>query len=116
MQCGERREGLPTYTLKEVNEHDSPENGIWVAYKEGVYNITDFIKSHPGGSNKIMMAAGGTIDPFWTIFANHQKPEILELLETMRIGNLRKEDVYTPKKDDFDPYALEPVRNKVILF
>ena len=100
--------------MEEVNKHDSFKKGIWVAYKEGVYDITDFVKHHPGGQGKVMAAAGSSIDPFWRVFANHNKPEILELLESMRIGNLRSEDVYHSSADTFDPYALEPVRSKVI--
>ena len=36
-----------------------------MSYEEGVYDITEFLKVHPGGADKIMMAAGGAIDPFW---------------------------------------------------
>ncbi|XP_008213038.1 probable sulfite oxidase, mitochondrial isoform X1 [Nasonia vitripennis] len=114
ISCGIRRKDLPTYSSEEVSQHDNPNNGIWVSYKEGVYNITDFVTKHPGGQNKIMMAAGGSIDPFWMVFANHNKSEILELLESMRIGNLRSEDVYKKTADTFDPYALEPVRSKIL--
>ncbi|KAL7307952.1 hypothetical protein TKK_0000044 [Trichogramma kaykai] len=114
-EAGARRAELPTYTMQQVSEHDNLINGIWVSYKEGVYNITDFVRKHPGGQSKIMMAAGGSIDPFWMIFANHQTDEILVLLESMRIGNLRSEDVYKHKDEDiYDPYALEPVRNQML--
>lgn len=100
--------------MQKVSEHDSIQNGIWVTYKEGVYDITNFVKKHPGGQGKIMMAAGGSIDPFWMVFANHNKLEILELLESMRIGNLRSEDVVEKTSDTYNPYALEPTRNKVL--
>jgi len=36
-----------------------------------VYDITDFVESHPGGKDKIMMAAGGSVEPFWKVFAIH---------------------------------------------
>jgi hypothetical protein len=35
-----------------------------VIYKNGVYDITEFVQGHPGG-NKILLAAGSTIEPFW---------------------------------------------------
>lgn len=101
--------------MHNVSEHDNVQNGIWVTYKEGVYDITNFVKKHPGGQGKVMMAAGGSIDPFWMVFANHNKSEILELLESMRIGNLRSEDVVKKTSDTYNPYALEPARNKVII-
>ncbi|XP_023245884.1 probable sulfite oxidase, mitochondrial isoform X2 [Copidosoma floridanum] len=114
VSCGVKRNDLPTYSLEQVSRHDNPKSGIWVTYKEGVYDISNFVSQHPGGQSKIMMAAGGSIDPFWMVFANHNKSEILELLESMRVGNLKAEDVYKKTQDTFDPYALEPARSNVL--
>ena len=35
-----------------------------------------------------MLAAGGAIDPFWAMYAQHQTAEVRKLLETYRIGDL----------------------------
>ncbi|XP_053998373.1 sulfite oxidase, mitochondrial isoform X2 [Hylaeus anthracinus] len=102
------------YTLEEVGKHDNKEAHVWVTYKQGVYDITDFIEKHPGGSSKIIMAAGSSIEPFWTIFANHNAPEIYELLESMRIGNISKEDAVSNKDNQNDPYAKEPTRHRAL--
>ena len=32
---------------------------------------TEFVANHPGGSDKIMMAAGKAIDPFWNLYRQH---------------------------------------------
>jgi cytochrome b involved in lipid metabolism len=48
---------LQEYTAEDVRQHDSLENRIWVSFKHGVYDITDFIPRHPG-ADKILMAAG----------------------------------------------------------
>ncbi|XP_071633165.1 sulfite oxidase, mitochondrial isoform X2 [Temnothorax longispinosus] len=106
---------MKTYTLEEVGKHDSKENRIWVTFGQGVYDITEFVDKHPGGPSKIMMAAGGTVDPFWTIFANHNTPEIHSLLESMRIGNISEEDAESNKSDLYDPYANEPARHKALI-
>lgn len=53
ISCGEFRVDLKTYNLEEVGKHDNKENRIWVTFKQGVYDITDFIEKHPGGSSKI---------------------------------------------------------------
>lgn len=90
----------------------SRETGIWVTYGIGVYDITAFVPEHPG-SDKIMMAAGGAIDPFWHVFQQHNTPEILELLETFRIGNLNPEDD-VGTKDLFDPWGNEPKRHPLL--
>lgn len=78
--------GLPEYTLDEVADHASKEDGIWVTYQRGVYDITKFVEEHPGGSEKILMAAGGSLEPFWSMYSVHQQPSILAILEQFRIG------------------------------
>lgn len=37
--------------------------------QDGVYDITDFIANHPGGSEKILLAAGKSVDAFWSALA-----------------------------------------------
>ncbi|XP_078033227.1 sulfite oxidase [Augochlora pura] len=115
IQCGEYRPDLKTYSLEEIGKHDNKRNQIWVVYKKGVYDITNFVDNHPGGPSKIMMAAGSSIEPFWTFFANHNTPEIYELLESMRIGNVSNIDQFdsTPCATN-DPYANEPKRHKAL--
>lgn len=29
--------------------HNSIDKGIWVTYRDGVYDITKFVQNHPGG-------------------------------------------------------------------
>lgn len=53
-----------------------------------MYDISDFIAQHPGGAKRIMLAAGGSIDKFWSMYAQHQKGEVKDLLELYRIGSL----------------------------
>lgn len=60
-----------------------------------------------------MLAAGSAIDPFWHIFQQHNTPEILELLETFRIGNLN-EDEQVDTKDMHDPWSGEPKRHPIL--
>jgi len=115
VKCGQSRKDLAYYTLEEVGKHDKKENRIWVTFGQGVYDITEFIDKHPGGSSKILMAAGGSIDPFWSIFANHNTPEIYSLLESMRIGNISEEDAKSNKNDLYDVYANEPIRHKALI-
>ena len=63
---------------------------LWLAFaaQDGVYDITDFIEQHPGGAKRIMLAAGGSVDSFWAMYAQHQKKEVADLLEGYRIGSL----------------------------
>jgi hypothetical protein len=34
---------LPEYTLEDVGKHKTAGDRVWVTYKDGVYDITDFI-------------------------------------------------------------------------
>ena len=42
-----------------------------MTYKDGVYDVTKFVEQHPGGTARIMLAAGGAIDPFWAMYQQH---------------------------------------------
>ncbi len=55
------------------------------------------------------MAAGGAVDPFWDMYQQHLEEGPLEILESMRIGNLdTSKDVVVEKKEVVDLYANEP--------
>jgi sulfite oxidase len=98
LSCEARKE-LPskttenTFTRAQVAQHDSINKGIWVTYGDNVYDITEFVQIHPGGE-RILLAAGKAIDPFWSVFVIHQTAETKELLESYRIGKL-----LPPEKD-----------------
>jgi hypothetical protein len=57
---------LPIYTSAQVATHDGKKtNRVWMSYGGYVYDVTDFIENHPGGQQKILLAAGGAIEPYW---------------------------------------------------
>lgn len=108
------RDGFPIISKAEVAKHKSKgAGGVWVTYAGGVYDITEFIASHPGGSSRISMAAGGALEPFWKLYALHMKDEVLDILKAFRIGSLSLEDMTENKanEDSDDPYAKEPARH-----
>jgi len=41
--------GMPQYTKADVAKHAAVGDRVWITYKDGVYDITDFIEAHPGG-------------------------------------------------------------------
>lgn len=84
------RGDLPTVSLDELQSHDGagPDASVWVAYGRGVYDVTEFARgAHPGG-DKILLAAGGDIAPFWDLYAVHKTGWVYEVLEELRIANL----------------------------
>ena len=87
------------YSKEEVAKHNSYEKGIWVTYKGQVYDITEFIASHPGGPSKIILAAGGALEPFWALYAVHNNQHVLDLLDDYRIGSLVKDESSSDTSD-----------------
>jgi len=75
--------------------------------------------NHPGG-NKIYMAAGGAVEPFWHLYAVHKaNPEVLLMLEEYRIGNLAPEERNEKAKEEAerdanDPYSTDPKRHHLL--
>ncbi|RHY35400.1 hypothetical protein DYB32_000169 [Aphanomyces invadans] len=113
---GAFKPGLPTYKLAEVASHASiRDGGVWVVYKNGVYDVSKFIGKHPGGT-KILLAAGKSIEPFWQIYAAHNHTDVHVILEGLRVGNLDQDDVKALEEEQLKkfgdgPYANDPERN-----
>lgn len=103
-------------------------------YKEGVYDITRFVDHHPGGGQNVMLAAGGSVEPFWLLFGIHKDDKVLETLESMRIGktlytwyicviilqyylclgNVSLDESREATKNMEDPYQYDPRRHPVL--
>lgn len=98
------------FTYEEISKHNK-KNDVWVTYKNSVYNISNFIDSHPGGKDKIMLSAGKGLEPFWNLYRQHLKPEILnDILEPMKIGSIQNYDE-SKYKDNINLYKNEPERD-----
>lgn len=83
------------YSYDEIKNHNK-ENDIWVTYKDNIYDITYFIDRHPGGKDKIMLAGGGAVEPYWNIYKQHYNCNVVqEILQPYHIGKIKN---YSPKK------------------
>ena len=110
----------PVYTVEDVAKRNGPKGSgpIWVTYKDGVYDITEFVEAHPGGVEKIMMSAGGAIDPFWALYAQHKTESVLEVLSGFRIGTLYRDPAQAAAAAAaaaFDPYGNDPARHPALV-
>jgi len=57
--------------------------------QEGVYDVTDFVAGHPGGAEKIMMAAGAAADAYWRLYPQHSRSAAaMQALAQRRVGTL----------------------------
>lgn len=102
------------YSREEVSKHKTAETGIWVTYKNSVYDVTDFVESHPGGERNIMLAAGSAVDPFWKMYQQHTTSKVLDLLEPMCIGELEEMEEREQCNDADDPYENDPKRSNLL--
>ncbi|XP_005397338.1 PREDICTED: sulfite oxidase, mitochondrial isoform X2 [Chinchilla lanigera] len=102
------------YTKEEVSSHRSPETGIWVTLGCEVFDVTEFVDLHPGGPSKLILAAGGPLEPFWALYDFHNQPHVRELLAKYKIGDLSPEDNVSPTLETSDPYADDPKRHPAL--
>ncbi|XP_077430151.1 sulfite oxidase, mitochondrial [Vanacampus margaritifer] len=105
---------LPVFSQEEVTKHRDLKDGVWVTYKGGVYDITQFVSMHPGG-DKILLAAGGALEPFWALYAVHNQEHVLDILSEYKVGELRAEDQKKQQSaPSSDPYSSDPERHPVL--
>ena len=106
-----------TISRKEVAMHNTIENGVWVTYGDGVYDVTEFISNHPGGKEKLMGVAGQDIAASWNQFRHHKTSSLAhELLDEMKIGVLRAEEVVVPPKEIYTAkYPSDKVYDVIII-
>ena len=46
-----------------------------MTYEDDVFDITEFVQSHPGGK-KILLAAGKSVEPFWKLYTLHNTEQV----------------------------------------
>lgn len=85
---------------------------MWVTYGSDVFDVTDFLELHPGGKSKILLAAGGALEPFWALYAMHNQEHVLEILREYKVGELSPEE--PPQPTPGDPYAEDPPRHPAL--
>ncbi|XP_029450619.1 sulfite oxidase-like [Rhinatrema bivittatum] len=103
----------PIYTREEVRRHVTSMDGIWVTLGKEVFDITEFVDMHPGG-NRILLAAGGSLEPFWAMYAVHNQKHVLDILSAYKIGELSPEEEDVAPADHSDPYAQDPPRHPAL--
>lgn len=103
---------FPVFTRQEVARHQSEADRVWVTYGSDVFDVTDFVELHPGGKSKILLAAGGALEPFWSLYAMHKQEHVLEILQGYKVGELSPEEPPLPTPGD--PYADDPPRHPAL--
>ena len=82
-------EHLNKYTIEEVESHNTSSD-LWTIMDNNVYDITNFVGSHPGGSI-IVQAGGKRIDEVWDSYGyswHKNSSSVMNTLESYKIGTL----------------------------
>ncbi|CAD0018579.1 unnamed protein product [Aureobasidium pullulans] len=76
-------------TAKEVKDHASPDNGLYIIIDNAVYSMAEFADEHPGGS-KILKRVGGkdASKQFWKY---HNEDVLKKYQKRLKVGELKEE-------------------------
>ncbi|KAK9417950.1 putative Cytochrome b5 [Seiridium unicorne] len=78
-----------SFTKKEVGEHKTEDSGIYIIVDDGVYDVTNFIEEHPGGSKILKRMAGkDSTKQFWKY---HGKNVLEKYGPKLKIGSVKEE-------------------------
>lgn len=75
------------FTRDEVASHDSI-NDCWVILENHVYDVTKYLRFHPGGTRLILQLAGK--DATEDFLAIHHSNKARRILETYWVGQIRR--------------------------
>lgn len=97
-------------TQKLVSYHNTP-NDAWVIYKGGVYDITLFLETHPGGADILHDKLGSDVtDAMEGHKSSHShSPFAYKLLETYKIGKLAGIEDFPDMDGNIDPSTGRPL-------
>jgi sulfite oxidase len=115
-------DALPEYSSKDIAQFNGQnDKKVYMSYGGLVYDVTHFIANHPGGAEKIMMAAGSAVEPFWYLYRQHFASDLpMKLMEHMIVGRLAEPDQEAIEEKmavlmEHDPYAKEPLRHASLI-
>ncbi|KAE9980613.1 hypothetical protein BLS_008556 [Venturia inaequalis] len=76
-------------STKEVAEHKSVEEGLWIIIDNEVYDVTKFIDEHPGGVKILKRVAGKDASKqFWKY---HSDNVLKKYKPKLKIGNVKED-------------------------
>ncbi|CAO2656703.1 Nn.00g055060.m01.CDS01 [Neocucurbitaria sp. VM-36] len=80
----------PTISLSELAAHTGHRRGsrMWIGVHGGVYDVTDFLRMHPGGTLIVAASAGLDATKTFHELAHDTNPEVSSLLSKYFIGGL----------------------------
>mmetsp|Transcript_5700 Transcript_5700/g.10872 ORF Transcript_5700/g.10872 Transcript_5700/m.10872 type:complete len:547 (-) Transcript_5700:108-1748(-) len=115
--CSPKKKDWPTLSRTDIESHDNDSDGVWIVVGNEVFDLTEFVDGHPGGRDKIMLAAGKCVDPFWNVYRQHLTEKVRDILRPYKIGVIDSAEWAATKiADANDPYSTDPDRNPILQF
>lgn len=78
------------FDASEVARHNNPRDGYWLTINGNVYDLTEFVHLHPGGSQIIVSNAGTDATLEWQAVDHHIDSEVDAMLGMYKIGTIRR--------------------------
>uniref|UniRef100_A0A6V7IJ84 Cytochrome b5 heme-binding domain-containing protein n=1 Tax=Bracon brevicornis TaxID=1563983 RepID=A0A6V7IJ84_9HYME len=103
------------YTAEEVSRHNTDKD-IWLIIHGGVYDVTKFLKEHPGGEEVLLKLAGTDATTCFDDMGH--TTEAIALRETYRIGDAIGDSSFVGNKsigdvkDESTEWMIEPEKQK----
>ncbi|KAF1963574.1 cytochrome b5 [Byssothecium circinans] len=78
-----------SFTAKQVAEHNTVENGLYIIIDGSVYKMDTFVDEHPGGA-KILKRVGGkdASKQFWKY---HNESVLKKYAPKLKVGTVKEE-------------------------
>ncbi|KAF2196035.1 cytochrome b5 [Delitschia confertaspora ATCC 74209] len=78
-----------TFNTKDVAEHNTVDNGLYIIIDNSVYSVAKFVDEHPGGA-KILKRVGGkdASKQFWKY---HNESVLKKYGPKLKVGELKEE-------------------------
>ena len=83
-------DNLPTYTHFDLVQHHTPED-YWVVIDGYVYDLTDYLKIHPGGQEIMLAYASQDVSAYFHSIPEHTRPRMVKMLRRYLVGKYQVE-------------------------
>lgn len=79
---------MKIFTLDEIASHKDAGSGMYVVIDDGVYDVTNFVEEHPGGSKILKRVAGkDATKQFWKY---HNEGILRKYSGRLKIGEIKE--------------------------
>ncbi|KAJ3798932.1 oxidoreductase [Lentinula aff. detonsa] len=102
---------IKIFDVDELPAHASP-SSCWISYKGKVFDVTGFLRDHPGGDDILLKYAGQDVEKVMKDKTEHEHSDsAYDILDEYFIGRLGSNENIVRDEDDFDPDATDTIED-----